>query len=220
MDRVFDQVEIQPNPKQNLVPVDVDIHEPEADPQPQEAPAQEKTNTPSWLLPSLSGIALAGVVSSFWLVHNLQNSRHQLAQERNIALIERLRAQASANREDTSTAKTPAAELLPPPPEPGWVQSLEPLTLPIRPVPPLAASGPAVSETPAPAAVSMPQLTGVVQGPGATSSAIFQIGQASFTAGIGEGIGSSGWILKSVSDTGAVIARNDETRSLSVGGIF
>ena len=219
MDRVFDQVEIQPNPKQNLVPVDVDIHEPAADPQPQETAAPDKGNTPPWLLPTLGGIALAGVVSSGWLINNLQTSRHQLEQERNLALIERLREQASAKQEDSATEQTPVAEHLPPPPEPGWVQSLEPLTLPIRPAP-LAASAPAVSEAAPPAAASLPQLTGVVQGPGASSSAIFQIGQASFTAGIGEGIGSSGWILKSVSDTGAVIGRDDETRSLSVGGIF
>ena len=219
MDRVFDQVEIQPNPKQNLVPVDVDIHEPAADHQLQETTAPDKSNTPSWLLPTLGGIALAGVISSGWLINNLQTSRHQLEQERNMALIERLRGQASAIQEASATERASIAKHLPPPPEPGWVQSLEPLTLPIRPSP-FAAPAPAVSDTPPPAAASLPQLTGVVQGPGASSSAIFQIGQASFTAGIGEGIGSSGWILKSVNDTGAVIARDDETRSLSVGGIF
>ena len=100
MDRVFDQVEIQPNTKQNLVPVDVDIHEPAADPQPQETAAPDNGNTPSWLLPTLGGIALAGVVSSGWLINNLQNSRHQLEQERNMALIERLRAQKSSSSEE------------------------------------------------------------------------------------------------------------------------
>ena len=219
MDRVFDQVEIQPNPKQNLVPVDVDVHEPATDPQPPETSASEQGNTPQWLLPTLGGIALAGVVSSGWLVNNLQNSRLQLEHERNMALIERLRVQASAKQEDSVTETSPVTDQSPPPPEPGWVQSLEPLTLPIRPAP-LPAPAPAVSEAPMPSAGPLPQLTGVVQGPGANSSAIFQIGQASFTAGIGEGIGSSGWILKSVSDTGAVIGRENETRSLSVGGIF
>lgn len=66
----------------------------------------------------------------------------------------------------------------------------------------------------------MPQLTGVVQGPGGTSSAIFQLSQSSLSVGLGDGIGNSGWTLESISETGAVIHRNGERRNLSVGGVF
>ena len=69
-------------------------------------------------------------------------------------------------------------------------------------------------------AEQMPQLTGVVQGPGANSSAIFQLGEMSFSAGLGEVIGSSDWTLKSVNETGAVIESQGEERALSVGGVF
>jgi hypothetical protein len=59
-----------------------------------------------------------------------------------------------------------------------------------------------------------------VQGPGATSSAIFQLGQGSVSAGIGDSIGSSGWVLDNVTDSGAVISRNGHSQTLSVGGLF
>ena len=66
----------------------------------------------------------------------------------------------------------------------------------------------------------IPQLTGVVKGPGSSSSAIFQLGQGSVSAGIGEAIGSSGWVLSEVTDSGAVINRNGQRQTLSVGGLF
>jgi hypothetical protein len=65
----------------------------------------------------------------------------------------------------------------------------------------------------------LPQLTGVVQGPGNSSSAIFLLGSNSLSSGIGTAIGSSGWVLESVSESGAVISRDGHRRSLAVGGI-
>ena len=66
----------------------------------------------------------------------------------------------------------------------------------------------------------MPQLIGVVQGPGGNSSAIFQLGSNSLSAGLGEAIGSSGWVLDSVSESRAVIRRNGQRHTLAVGGVF
>ena len=66
----------------------------------------------------------------------------------------------------------------------------------------------------------MPQLTGVVQGPDGNSSAIFGLGQSSVSAGIGDAIGSSGWVLTAVTESGAVITRNGQSQTLSVGGLF
>ena len=66
----------------------------------------------------------------------------------------------------------------------------------------------------------IPQLTGVVKGPGGSSSAIFQLGQGSVSAGIGEAIGSSGWVLSEVTESGAAISRNGQRQTLSVGGLF
>ena len=40
------------------------------------------------------------------------------------------------------------------------------------------------------------------------------------SAGIGEEIGSSGWVLTDVTDSGAVISRNGQSQTLSVGGLF
>ena len=48
----------------------------------------------------------------------------------------------------------------------------------------------------------------------------FSTGQGSVSAGIGEAIGSSGWVLSEVTDSGAVISRNGQRQTLSVGGLF
>ena len=97
------------------------------------------------------------------------------------------------------------------------MQSLEPLPLPIRQLPHPEAS---IAAAPAPVTTPLPDLTGVVQGPAGSSSAIFQIGSHSMSAGIGDAIGSSGWTLESVSETGAVISQNGQKRNLTVGGVF
>ncbi len=203
MDRVFDRETVAAPPQPHLVPVDVDVHEPTAKP-------TERHSPNSWLLPVISGIAVAGVICSAWLVSSLQRSRMDLERQQSVALIERLRDQLAAQEsrlEETATPEDAAVA----------IQSLEPLTLPIQ--QPLTAEPQGRDQGPAPMEPA-PQLTGVVQGPGGTSSAIFQLGQGSVSTGIGEAIGSSGWILTDVTDSGAVISRNGQSQTLSVGGLF
>ena len=227
MDKVFEQSASDPGDCQ-LVPVHVAVHEPEQ-PSAVNAPAALPTNNStgepsnSWLIPLLAGVAAAAVVSCGWLIGHWQHSRAQLEQERITLLMERLRERPMAPQTSIqpTTPVTPTAAA----PVPEQVTSLKPLTLPIRTIPQMPVSeaappAPATPATPATTANPIPQLTGVVQGPGGNSSAIFQIGKASLSAGIGEGIGSSGWVLNSVSDTGAVIERNGERHNLSVGGVF
>jgi hypothetical protein len=45
-----------------------------------------------WQTPLLTGIAVAGLMSSGWLLFDLQRSARTLERERNVALVERLRA--------------------------------------------------------------------------------------------------------------------------------
>ena len=97
------------------------------------------------------------------------------------------------------------------------LQSLEPLTVPIQ--QPLTVEPLSSHQALAPMG-PIPQLTGVVKGPGGSSSAIFQLGQGSVSAGIGEAIGSSGWVLTDVTDRGALISRTGQRQTLSVGGLF
>ena len=242
MDKVFAKDAFRAN-QPPLVAVDIDVEEPSLEPPKQsgggsgsERPPTSRTEV--WLIPLLSGVAAAGMICSGWLIGSWRQSESQLAQERNLRLIERLRTPPPAEPIQTPdspaqpiTPTPPAQELTgeaPPPPEPEWVTSLEPLTLPIRRAPESgAAQAPLVSSAPSPgpavarpADAPMPQLTGVVQGPGGTSSAIFQLSQSSLSVGLGDGIGNSGWTLESISETGAVIHRNGERRNLSVGGVF
>jgi type II secretory pathway component PulC len=183
--------------------VDVDVHEPTAN------PADHRSPTP-WLLPLISGIALAGVICSAWLVSSLQRSRLELERQQSVALIERLRDQLAAQETRAEVTAMPKEAAV-------AIQSLEPLTLPIQ--QPMAAA--TESSDQASASIELiPQLTGVVQGPDSNSSAIFGLGQSSVSAGIGDAIGSSGWVLTAVTDNGAVISRNGRSHTLSVGGLF
>jgi len=194
MDSVFDRETVAAPSQPHLVPVDVDVHEPTTKP----TEASERRSPSTWLLPLISGIAVAGVICSAWLVSSLQRSRLERERKQNAALIEQLREQVAAQESRAEETATPEEASL-------AIQSLEPLTVPIQ--QPLT-----VEPT--------PQLTGVVQGPGGSSSAIFQLGQGSVSAGIGEAIGSSGWVLSEVTDSGAVISRNGQRQTLSVGGLF
>ena len=194
MDNVFDRETVTAPTQPNVVPVDVDVHEPTT--QPTEPTKRRSPST--WLLPLISGIAVTGVICSAWLVSSLQRSRLELERKQNTALIKQLREQVAAQESRAEETATPEEAAL-------AIQSLEPLTVPIQ--QPLT-----VEPT--------PQLTGVVKGPGGSSSAIFQLGQGSVSAGIGEAIGSSGWMLTDVTDSGAVISRNGQRQTLSVGGLF
>ena len=157
------------------------------------------------LVTLLGIVAVTGVVSSGWLLSHWQNTRDQLAQERNQQQIERLETDRGAN--------APAPP--PPAPEPDWMDEFS------SPTPLELQAAPLASLPPAAISVGpLPQLTGVVQGPGGRSSAIFQVGSNSLSAGLGDAIGSSGWVLESVSETGAVIRRDGQRRRLAVGGLF
>ena len=147
-------------------------------------------------------------MSSGWLLFDLQRSARTLERERNVALVERLRATEKA---------------IPPAPEPATVDRLEPLTLPIQtlPMPPVAVAPSGITATDgASIGQPLPVLTGVLQSPGGRSSAIFQLNNASISAVIGESLGSSGWTLESVGESSAVIRNNGQVRTLSVGGVF
>ena len=206
MDSVFDRETVTAPSQPHLVPVDVDVHEPTTKP----SEPSERRSPSTWLLPLISGIAVAGVICSAWLVSSLQRSRLELERKQNAALIEQLREQVAAQESRAEGTATPEDASL-------AIQSLEPLTVPIQQpftVEPLSSDQALAPMGP------IPQLTGVVKGPGGSSSAIFQLGQGSVSAGIGEAIGSSGWVLSEVTDSGAVISRNGQRQTLSVGGLF
>ena len=199
MNKVFETPVFE---SRDLEPVEVAVHEsaPVTPPPLQQPhPPSPPVRTSNGMLGLLTVVAVTGIVSSGWLLSHWLSSRDQLAQERSLLMLERLRS---------STAPQPAeasAKLSPPAPEPTWMDELQ--SLPLTPVPPIP-PGP------------LPQLTGVVQSPGGNSSAIFQLGASSLSAGLGEAIGSSGWVLESVHESGAVIRRNGQRHTLAVGGMF
>ena len=206
MDNVFDRETVTAPSQPHLVPVDVDVHEPTTKP----SEPSERRSPSTWLLPLISGIAVAGVICSAWLVSSLQRSRLELERKQNAALIEQLREQVAAQKSHAEKTETHEEASL-------AIQSLEPLTVPIQ--QPLTVEPLGSDQALAPMG-PIPQLTGVVKGPGDSSSAIFQLGQGSVSAGIGEAIGSSGWVLSKVTDSGAVISSNGQRQTLSVGGLF
>ena len=215
LDRVFDNTSestSQSSPSnRHLVPVEVAVHEPI---QPSTFPIgvqvapQVAAQGSRWQTPLLTGIAVAGLMRRGWLLFDLQRSARTLERERNVALVERLRATEKA---------------IPPAPKPATVGRLEPLTLPIQslPMPPVAVAPSGITATEgAPIGLPLPLLTGVMQSPGGLSSAIFQLNNTSVSAAIGESLGSSGWTLESVGESSAVIRNNGQMRTLSVGGVF
>ena len=221
-----------------LEPVEVAVHEHDIPIQPparlaaeQPAPSKPADHQPAksatGLISLMTVVAVCGTVSSGWLLSHWQSSRDQLAQERSLLMLERLR-NTSTQQQATTQQGIPrtavaqpegSAALSPPPPEPAWMSELEPLTLEETELPAMA-SPPVATPISATPSGPMPQLTGVVQGPGGNSSAIFQFGSSSFSAGLGEAIGSSGWMLDSISEAGAVIRRNGQRHNLAVGGVF
>ncbi|MCB4428210.1 pilus assembly protein PilZ [Synechococcus sp. MU1643] len=203
MDNVFERETATAPSQPHLMPMDVAVHEPTTEP-------SERRSPSTWLLPLISGIAVTGVIGSAWLVSSLQRSRLELERQQSAALIEQLREQVAAQEsraEETATREEASVAL----------QSLEPLTVPIQ--QPLTVEPLSSHQALAPMG-PIPQLTGVVKGPGGSSSAIFQLGQGSVSAGIGEAIGSSGWVLTDVTDRGALISRTGQRQTLSVGGLF
>ena len=229
--------------------IPVELHDlppaPAKQPTSKPKPASAKRRQPSLLLAGASvtvmvvaGMALA--VLGLW-----NQSQQAIRQERNMLLIERLRTMgpgttpAQANEPAQAAAAVGSGEdgrLPPPPPGEPWMEELA--TLP-------ASSAPAADvlkvpvnsriTSPAPAATgsasipggsassgggNAPQLVGVVQVPGQSGSAIFQLGGSSTSAAVGESIGSSGWRLRSASGDSAVIEKGGEQRRISISSGF
>ncbi len=186
MNNVFDRETVTSLNQPHLVPVDVDVdvHEPTT---PTTKPTERRSPS-AWLLPLISGIAVAGVICSAWLVSSLQRSRLELERKQNAALIEQLREQVAAQESRAEETTTPEDASL-------AIQSLEPLTVPIQ--QPLTVEPLGSDQALAPMG-PIPQLTGVVKGPG----------------------GSSGWVLSEVTDSVAVISHNGQRQTLMVGGLF
>jgi len=148
---------------------------------------------------------------------------------------------------DKAAAAKPGASadgaLPPPPPDEPWIQELGQLPggeggnqaavlrVPVsgtlsRPAPP-ASGGPSGGgggrSGGAPAAAPsgpVPELVGVVQIPGRSGSAIFQLGGSSTNALVGDQIGSSGWRLQSATGDTAVIEKGGVERRISISSGF
>ena len=206
MDNVFDRGTATAPTQPGVVPVDVDVHEPTTKP----SGPRERRSSSTWLLPLISGIAVTGVIGSAWLVSSLQRSRVQLERQQSAALIEQLREQVAAQESRAQDTAAPEDASI-------AIQSLEPLTVPIQQPLTVEPLGSDQALAPMP---PVPQLTGVVKGPSGSSSAIFQLGQGSVSAVIGEAIDSSAWVLTDITDSSAVISRNGQRQTLSVGGLF
>ncbi len=194
MDQVFQAAE----PSLKAVEIRVEPAPDPANNQVADPLATSQRSTQQWQQLTLIGMTLGALLCSAWLARSWQLSEQALYRERNLALTEKLKARA-----------TPSPSASPKPAEPEAVASLpslEPLTLPL-------------SAAIAPAPLSQPALVGVVHAE-VGGSAIFQIDNQSLSATPGESIGNSGWSLLSLSSTGAVIERNGQRQSLSIGGAF
>jgi hypothetical protein len=183
-----------------------------------------------------AGLALA--VLAMW-----NHSEQGIRQERNMMMIERLRAMGpgtttaadAGNRSAVAKATPQDGDLPPPPPGSGepWMEELGtlasgnaphaevlqvPLNSRITSPPPTATN--TTNRSSGSGDGGAPQLVGVVQGPGQTGSAIFQLGGNSTSAAVGESIGSSGWRLRSASGDSALIEKGGEQRRVSISSGF
>ena len=220
-EQVMDQVFHAAEP--SLKAVDIQV-EPAPDPanNPVAAPLPPtRLSIQPWQQLTLIGVTLGALLCSAWLARSWQLSEQALYRERNLALTEKLKARAIPSPSAPPKATEPEAE----PETVATLPSLEPLTLPlsaaIAPITAPSGASPSSSEAgpAAPAPMSKPALVGVVHAE-VGGSAIFQLANQSLSATPGESIGNSGWSLLSLSSTGAVIERNGERQSLSIGGAF
>ena len=196
------------------------------------------------LISALAGVCMLSVAGSLVFFGTWNRLQQSLNQERNLLLVERLRSLGPANPSPIQgpvTAQTPQASPantgsgkdggLPPPPEEPWIQQLSSLPSPAPSAPPvlrvplspqLTAPAPTTAVPRSTGAATprssgpLPQLLGVMGGAGRSTSAIFLLGGNSITVGPGEGIGSSGWRLRSAEGETAVIERNGEQRQMSI----
>ena len=220
-EQVMDQVFHAAEP--SLKAVDIQV-EPAPDPanNPVAAPLPTtRLSIQPWQQLTLVGVTLGALLCSAWLARSWQLSEQALYRERNLALTEKLKARAIPSPSAPPKATEPEAD----PETVATLPSLEPLTLPlsaaIAPITAPSGASPSSSEAgpAAPAPMSQPALVGVVHAE-VGGSAIFQLDNQSLSATPGESIGNSGWSLLSLSSTGAVIERNGERQSLSIGGSF
>jgi hypothetical protein len=191
----------------------------------------------------MAGLLVAGIGLGLW-----SQSLQTLRQEQNLLLLERLRNFGPAGSAQIGDAAMPKAEPgpvagpassaeLPPPPNEPWMQELaslpggqaaavQPLPATVRANDQISKPAPAVTLLPPAAAIrpaggsisSTPMLMGVVQAPGHGATAIFQIGDSSSTAAVGELIGGTNWRLRSASNDSVLIERGGEQRRLSLSG--
>jgi len=178
-------------------------------------------------IPIALGCSLVGLslVACFGLWRGWSDAHHDLRQERNLRLLEGIRGLAVA-------PPPPGADGLPPPPpaEP-WIEELQQLEARPGALAPLQVPLSGTLRAPAPAfgtgtatdpasAGGIPELLGVVQIPGRSGSAIFQVGGSSSNALVGDSIGNSGWRLVATSGDGAMIERGGVTRRVSISAGF
>ncbi|EHA61955.1 DNA polymerase III beta subunit [Synechococcus sp. WH 8016] len=211
MDQVFQAAE------PSLKAVEIQV-EPSPDPTRKsvaDPPPTARSSTPPWQQLTLIGVTLGALLCSAWLARSWHLSEQALYRERNLALTEKLKARATPKPSPSPPPKPAEPEAV------ATLPNLEPLTLPLSAaIAPAASSGSEASPNPvAPAPKSQPALVGIVHAE-VGGSAIFQLDNQSLSATPGESIGNSGWSLLSISSTGAVIERNGERQSLSIGGAF
>ncbi|MFZ9282937.1 MAG: hypothetical protein ACO24U_09625 [Prochlorococcaceae cyanobacterium] len=186
---------------------------------------------------SIAGAALLTAVVTVVVAGLLGSQQQALRQERNLVLLERLRAMGPASGNGASepgpTAAADAAGELPPPPDEPWMEELAQLPAGGAPAAevlkvPFSAgitnrapsAPPPVPGSSAGGGDGVPLLVGVVQVPGRSGSAIFQVGGSSTSAAVGESIGGSGWRLRSASGDSAVIERGGQVRRISISSGF
>jgi len=195
MDRVFEPV----------APVVTKVAEAQAAEAPATRPrlsARPRTLVALLLAVSLVSCTAAGVALLLW--RQWLSARHDLRQERQLQLLERL---------------GPLPSQAPPKAEPPAVPPL-PVAAPIRVA--IPAELPPLAPLPAAATAAepqdLPELLGVVQVPGQTGSAIFNTKGGSVSSGVGEPIGATGWRLDTLGSDQVDISRNGLRRQLSLGG--
>ena len=209
----------------------------EVNPQSNQTPAMPRTaSTITWPQVGMVGLGLIAVLGISGLTLQWKLTQQALERESNLALVERLRrnqatetGKAQSNHaaqavSDTAVASSEAAtEESVPGNEleisilPNASTTLDPITIPL-PSSEVSIDAPLADQ---PSAMApQPLLVGVVNGGNSDGSAIFQLGDLSLSAVPGEMIGNSGWTLRSISASGAVIERAGATQSLSVGGAF
>ncbi|CAK6697124.1 hypothetical protein [Synechococcus sp. CBW1107] len=205
------------------------------------AAARSRQQRPLLVLMALLSVLGAGSTLLVW--RGWTQASIALQQERTLQLLERLRSVGPLGAAEpgatASATVQPAGQMAdgganglpPPPPEEAWVQELGPLESSSRAsaAPPLRVpvsgtitrGAPPAPAMPAPGADGgSPELVGVVQVPGQSGSAIFQMGGSSTSASVGEAIGSTGWRLRSASGNSVVIERNGQQQRVSISGGF